>query len=193
MQHKLTKETLLEYIHAQASQLKLLSEALLKQQEINSNQLEAISNKMHRYTTIATKLVNEPQLQIKIQDYLSESEFQDYLASIAVPIMLCDFDTTFRDWLDWFYEEMPFIKSKHLTFFDTNINEFISITKIDMNMLIKVDHALKRIYLHKDQFESVIVVNLNGISLYEILNISYRSAKEQHLVNQFESGKSYEY
>lgn len=170
-----------------AQYLQTLAENLTKQHKTISEEVNKLNNKAinifnqcTHINSILIQVTQEPTLKIDIKDYLTEEQYQDYLDSYNEPEMLCEFDITFTDWLDWFYEELPFLQSnKHLVF-----SNHKDITTVPMNSIIKVDHNNKTIYL--DTGSEIITVNLNGIELYYLLNVKYQRDWEDYTVSNYE-------
>lgn len=143
---------------------------------INKAQLQ-----LERIYLLMNKLKEDTNIVIKLEDYLNPDELQIYHDSLIPSHMLCDFDITFKEWLEWFYDELPFIATKHLVF--TDGTQDIPLKDIDTSLVIKVDHIMRKIYLQKDndEFNSVIFVNLDGLDLYYLLSVTHQKSVDNHL------------
>lgn len=185
---KLDKETLWKILSKQAENLKAQTNQLLVMQESSQTLLQENQSKLEILTNLMMNLTQEEHLEVNVKDYLTPEEYQDYLLTYS-PNMLCEFDIPLRKWFDWFYQELPFLKSKHLVFFDINKDIKLSLADLDLSWIIKVDHVLKRIYVNRDNdhFNSVINIDLNGISLYEILNVTSSNLKDSFIAEQHDA------
>lgn len=173
-------ETELKYLNQVAKELNQRYEYLTN--ESNKIQTEAtkVNTQLKKLNTLLNQYQKEPTLVINIRDYLTEEQFQDYLNSINEPEMLCEFDIPFREWLDWFYEELPFLQSqKHLI-----IQNGFTIDELIDDWIIRVDHINKSIYL--DNGLGTLLINLDGIDLYYLLNVKYQRDWEDYMVSNYE-------
>lgn len=127
--NKLDKITLWSILVNQVDEVQTDINSMVAITEKSQLVLEQQQSKLQSLLNLMEKLNQEEQLQIPVKDYLTEEQYQDYLLSQQEPEMLCEFDITLRDWLDWFYQELPFIKNKYLTF--TN-----SITSVSIDLFI---------------------------------------------------------
>lgn len=168
--------------------LKNFAEDLTTSIEHWSNQSENFINKiqkaqlqLERVYLLMSKLKEDTDIHIKLEDYLQPDELQIYHDSLTPPQMLCDFDITFKEWLEWFYDELPFIATKHLVFNDGT--QDILLKDIDTALIIKVDHVMRKIYLQpdNDHFNSVIFVNLDGLDLYYLLSVTHQKSIDEHI------------
>lgn len=80
--------------------------------------------------------------------------------------MLFEPDMQWYDWLNWFYEELPFIKDKHITLTGLNTNKQYQINDIPFNAIVIVEN--KKIIVNLDE---PVVIDLNGINLFKMLSI----------------------
>lgn len=105
---------------------------------------------------------NEPSMIISIKDWLTPEQYDQYYPNIQ---MLFEEDMFFKDWLDWFYDELPYIKDKHLSFKGKQTGNSYSI--LDLNGLVKVDKVNQEIYVVQGE---PVVITLSSYNLFKILS-----------------------
>lgn len=182
--NKLDKVTLWSILVNQVDEVQTDINSMVAITEKSQLVLEQQQSKLQSLLDLMEKLNQEEQLQIPVKDYLTEEQYQDYLLSQQEPEMLCEFDITLRDWLDWFYQELPFIKNKYLTFTNSITSEEYSLYKLNHTGIVKVNHMNKVIFIKYDTY--TVNMDLNGISLYNLLNISYQKDLDNHLLSKYD-------
>lgn len=100
-------------------------------------------------------------------------------------LMLCEEHLTFQEWLDWFYEELPFLQNKHLTFINPD-GSLRSLYDINGKWLVTFDHTNYKVYVGGS-----IEIKLNNLSLYSILNLNHQNELDQMLIEQGEYYENY--
>lgn len=184
--NKLDKVTLWSILVNQVDEVQTDINSMVAITEKSQLVLEKQQSKLQSLLDLMDKLNQEDQLQIPVKDYLTEEQYQDYLLTLQEPEMLCDFGITLLEWLDWFYQELPYITDKYLTFTDIEGKTY-TLNQLDYSNLIQVDHTNRLIYIQKGiKQPNDILIDLNGISLYDLLNVSYTKAKDKNLVDKFE-------
>lgn len=124
--------------------------------------IQLSNEKLFKLENQLNVLSNEPSMIISIKDWLTPEQYDQYYPNIQ---MLFEEDMFFKDWLDWFYDELPYIKDKHLSFKGKQTGNSYSI--LDLNGLVKVDKVNQEIYVV--QGESV-VITLSSYNLFKILS-----------------------
>ena len=145
-------------------QLQQSTNESIKQTE---NKLQRIDNQLN--------VLDQSNLSIKLSDYFTEEELQYYNPTYET---LFEPDLLFKDWLDWFYEELPFLSNKHLKYINIRTNKEHSFTDIPTNLIVKVDHLNQRILVGNYQ------ITLHSINLYKLLSVNtngkeYKTKEEE--------------
>lgn len=166
---------------------KELDSALLRKSE-ETKFIDYLYRKFDDLNSLMIKLVEDKDV-VQMKDYISQEDFENYQLTLQTPKMLCEFDIPFHEWLEHFYEDLPFIQNKHLIFAYHNGEKFVEIpmSQVDNMLTIKVNHADKQIYLEpKQENEPIIYVNLISVDLYYVLCLSYQKEVDDKLVQDWE-------
>lgn len=124
--------------------------------------IQLSNEKLFKLENQLNVLSNEPSMIISIKDWLTPEQYDQYYPNIQ---MLFEEDMFFKDWLDWFYDELPYIKDKHLSFKGKQTGNSYSI--LDLNGLVKVDKVNQEIYVVQGE---PVVITLSSYNLFKILS-----------------------
>ena len=122
-------------------------------------------------------ILNKNTISIKLSDYFTEEELQYYNPTYE---MLFEPDLKLKDWLDWFYEELPFLNNKHLKYIHIKTKKEYSFTNIPNSNIVKVDHLNQRILV--DDYE----ITLPSISIYKLLSVNTNDKEYQTKEEEFQ-------
>lgn len=119
--------------------------------------------------------LKQNELFVKLSDYFTEEELREYSPQYE---MLFEPELPFKYWLDWFYEELPFLNSKHLQFINCLSKEEVSFLDIPGSAIVKVDHLNQRILV--DEYQII----LPQINIYKLLSVNtngkeYETSQEE--------------
>lgn len=144
--------------------------------ERNQESIKELEHKLVRIESQLNSLNQEDNLSIKLSDYFTEEELRDYNPTYE---MLFEPDLPFRDWLDWFYEELPFLDNKHLKYIHTRTKKEHSFTDIPTSALVKVDKLNQRILV--DEYQII----LPSINIYKLLSVNTNVKEYQTTQEEF--------
>lgn len=189
MEHlQLDKRLVAEILATKVENIKKeLDGALLRKSE-ETKFIDYLYRKFDDLNSLMIKLVEDKDV-VQMKDYISQEDFENYQLTLQTPKMLCEFDIPFHEWLGHFYEDLPFIKNKHLIFAYHDGGKFkeIPMSQVDNMLTVKVNHADKQIYLEpKQENEPIIYVNLISVDLYYVLCLSYQKKVDDKLVQDWE-------
>lgn len=119
--------------------------------------------------------LKQNELFVKLSDYFTEEELREYNPQYE---MLFETELPFKDWLDWFYEELPFLNNKHLKFINCLSKEEVPFLDIPGSAIVKVDHLNQRILV--DEYQII----LPEINIYKLLSVNtngkeYETSQEE--------------
>lgn len=143
--------------------IRLEIEQLTFNKQVITRDLSKKIAKLARYKKQLNVLNQSDNISIKLSDYFSQEELDEYTGATE---MLFEPDMKWYDWLDWFYEELPFIKDKHITLTGLMSNKTYSFEDIPHNVIVKV--MSNRIFVMLDE---PVVINLNNINLFQLLSV----------------------
>lgn len=126
-------------------------------------EIQSSNEKLFKLENQLNIVSNESNLIVSVKDWLSPEQYEQYNTNIQ---MLFEEDLFFRDWLDWFYDELPYIKDKHLSFKGKQTGNSYSI--LDLNGLVKVDKVNQEIYVVQGE---PVIITLGSCSLFKLLSI----------------------
>lgn len=132
------------------------------------NKIEKISEQLHS--------LNQENLSIKLSDYFTEEELREYNPQYE---MLFEPELSLRDWLDWFYEELPFLDNKHLKFINTFTKKEVTFFDIPNSAIVKVDHLNQRILV--DDYQII----LPSINIYKLLSVNTNGKEYETTQEEF--------
>lgn len=173
-------ELLAKYFVEKTTELENIFNSIQHQQVL----ADKIQKNVTKLQQLLNKLDSDNRLHIPVKDYLTDEQYQDYLNTLKEPDMLCEFDIHLSEWLNWFYEELPFISKKHLIFYGLNTGKQYNLTDIPRLNLVKVNHETKTIYIEPmNNDREPIHMTLDGINLYYLLNVPYQNDLDKHLID----------
>lgn len=132
--------------------------------KVVQNQLQEASNKLDRLYKHLDIVTKADTISIKLEDYFTPEELAEYNPQYD---FLFEPNMNIKDWLDWFFEEIPFIKDKHLTFTGLVSKQSYSIS--DLYGIVKTDNNKQQVYIEMDE---PVLITLNNINLFRILQTS---------------------
>lgn len=155
-------EQLQQHIQNHLELLKLNQEQLEFEYRLSIDNLLKNRNQIEKLEKQLETISNEPNLIISIKDWLPEEQYEQYYPNIK---MLFEENVFFKDWLAWFYEELPYIKDKHLSFKGKQTGNSYSI--LDLNGLVKVDKVTQEIFIVQGE---PVVITLGSCNLFKLLS-----------------------
>lgn len=132
------------------------------------NKIDKISEQLHS--------LNQENLSIKLSDYFTEEELREYNPQYE---MLFEPELSLRDWLDWFYEELPFLDNKHLKFINCHTKKEVNFFDIPNSAIVKVDHLNQRILV--DEYQIIIP----SINIYKLLSVNTNGKEYETTQEEF--------
>lgn len=172
-----TKEYIITNLKSKQEIYELALEQHKWEVERNQESIKTLESKLDRITNQLNSLNQEDLLSIKLSDYFTEEELKDYNPNYE---MLFEPDLPFRDWLDWFYEELPFLDNKHLKVIDLINHKEVNIFDVHGSTVVKVDHLNQRILV--DNYQIV----LPSINIYKLLSVNTNGKEYQTQKEEFE-------
>lgn len=145
----------LEFLYLEKEQLEFLSQT-------HKDNIKSVNNKIKKLNN-QLKSLEDTNLVINIKDWLPKDQYEQYCPSID---MLFEEGMEFSDWLDWFYEELPFIKDKHLMFTGSTTNKEYSFLEITGK--VYVDKYRQIIYVDSSE---PINISINSLNLFKLLSV----------------------
>lgn len=156
-------EELKQCIQSEIEVVKLHQEQLDFEFDRIQSDMQLADDKLFMLENQLNIVSNEPNVIISIKDWLPEDQYEQYNPDIQ---MLFEEDLFFKDWLDWFYEELPYIKDKQLSFTGKQTGNSYSI--LDLNGLVKVNKKNQEIYVVQGE---PVVITLGSCNLFKLLSI----------------------
>lgn len=153
-------EELKQHITHHIEVLKLNQEQLeFEKQTVENN----IKENEERIQKLQSKLntLTEKELVVSVKEYLEPELYELYYPNIE---MLYEEDMWVSDWLSWFYEELPFIRDKHLQFIGKQTGKHYSIA--ELNGLVKTDKKNQEIFVLMGE---LVVISLGSVNLFQML------------------------
>lgn len=122
---------------------------------------------------------------VDIKDYTDQSLLIEFFDTKSPCLPLFDEHSEFKDFIGWFYEELPYIDNKYLYLLAEN--KCIPMTHVILCNKVILDHENKRICVHlePDNTGELGELCLSGLNLYQIVTVS-QSEIEKHLLEQAE-------
>lgn len=157
-------QELKQHILSHIEVLKLNQEQLTFQQGCIQQQILDNLEKLFKLENQLNIVSNEPELIISIKDWLPECQYKEYYPQIT---MLFEEGINIQNWLSWFYEELPFIKDKHLSFIGRLTGK--SYLSTELTGLVKVDKKNQIIYSVEGE---PVIITLGSVNLFKLLSMS---------------------
>ena len=122
---------------------------------------------------------------VDIKDYIEQSLLIEFFDTKTPSLPLFDEHSEFKDFIGWFYDELPYIDNKHLYLLSEN--KYIPMTHIILCNKVILDHENKRICVHlgPDNTGDLGELCLSGLNLYQIVTVS-QSEMDKHILEQAE-------
>ena len=120
---------------------------------------------------------------VDIKDYIEQSLVIEFFDTKVPNLPLFDEQSEFKDFIGWFYDELPYIDNKHLYLLSEN--KYIPMTHIILCNKIILDHENKRVCVHlePDNTGDLGELCLSGLNLYQSVTVS-QSEMDKHILEQ---------
>ena len=173
------KETLLNAMHIQVSTAKN-SLGCLSQCETRLDHLTQSIEKLQNYIEL-----KEQGFNVEIKDYIKQSLLVEFFDTKLPNLPLFDEHSEFKDFLGWFYDELPYIDNKHLYLLSKD--KYIPMTHIILRNKVILDHENKKVCIHleSDNTGELGELCVSGLNLYQIVTVS-QSEMDKHILEQAE-------
>lgn len=156
------EEQIIHELKGKIETTKLEIEQLTFNLQVVKDNLNQETNNLKKYEHQLNGITNQG-IHINLSDYFTKEELEDYQRE---PTMLFEPDIQWIHWLDWFYEELPFIRNKHITLTGLNSNKEYQINDIPFDAIVLTEN--NKIIVKLDE---PVVINLNGINLFKMLSV----------------------
>ena len=129
--------------------------------------------------------IKEQGFNVDIKDYIEQSLLVEFFDTKLPNLPLFDEHSEFKDFLGWFYDDLPYIDNKHLYLLSEN--KYIPMTHIILCNKVILDHENKKVcvYLEPDNTGALGELCLSGLNLYQIVTVS-QSEMDKHILEQAE-------
>lgn len=137
--------------------------------KVYMSEVSKLEETLNKYLEHSNKFKDIPDdtTEEDLLKLFTKEELKEYSPKYAV---IFEPNITFTSWLDWFFEEVPFIKDKNLTFKGKHSNKDYSISNIPLNTPVRVDTFSREIYI---MLEEPVIINLGSINLFTFLSIEH--------------------
>lgn len=150
-------------IHTEIEMTILQREQLQFQQEVINEQLDNNRDKLFKLENQLSIVSNEPELIVSIEEWLEPEQYRNYYPQFE---LLFEEGMFIQDWLTWFYEELPYIKDKHLSFIGIQTGK--SYMPSELSGLIKADKKKQEIYVIEGE---PVLIKLGSVNIFKLLSI----------------------
>lgn len=122
---------------------------------------------------------------VDLKNYIEQSLLIEFFDTKVPNLPLFDEQSEFKDFIGWFYDELPYIDNKHLYLLSEN--KFIPMTHIILCNKVILDHENKRVCVHLEPNNTGDLgeLCLSGLNLYQIVTVS-QSEMDKHILKQAE-------
>lgn len=180
----------LNYLQKQKEMLLNTMDIQVSTAKNSLSSLAQCETRLDRLTQSITNLqtylnLKEQGQDIDIKDYIDQSLLVEFFDTKAPNLPLFDEHSEFKDFISWFYDELPYIDNKHL--YVLSKDKCIPMTHIILSNKIILDHENKRLCVHlePDNTGALGELCLSGLNLYQIVTVS-QSEMDKHILEQAE-------